>query len=316
MPTAILLALAAAALYGASDFLGGMLSRRSHYALVGLVGQSAAAIGGLAAALAVSVHPDMGTIEWGTGGAIGWGIGAGLGGAVGTLALYRGLSRGRMNVAGPLSAVGAAGLPIPVHLLSGGEFTSLAVVGVGLAIPGIWLVAAQPGRRGGGGVVEGLLAGLGFAALFVCLDRAGDTAGLWPVAASQLSAVAVLAVFVLAGRRNTARSAEADRTVEADRADKAGRTIEVGRTVDLDRTAGAARVPWAAVWPGVLGVCSTVLYALSTREATLAVSAVITSLYPAFTVALAALVLRERTSLTHAAGLLLCAASVGAFAAG
>ncbi|MFF4622832.1 EamA family transporter [Nonomuraea jabiensis] len=75
-------------------------------------------------------------------------------------------------------------------------------------------------------------------------------------------------------------------------------------------------MPWAAVWPGVLGVCSTVLYALSTREATLAVSAVITSLYPAFTVALAALVLRERTSLAHAAGLLLCAASVGAFAAG
>ncbi|MFI9847307.1 EamA family transporter [Nonomuraea sp. NPDC051941] len=310
MPTAILLALAAAALYGASDFLGGLLSRRSHYALVGLVGQSAAAIGGLAAALAVSVRPAMGTIEWGTGGAIGWGIGAGLGGAVGTLALYRGLSRGRMNVAGPLSAVGAAGLPIPVDLLSGGEFTSLSVVGVGLAIPGIWLVAAQPGRRGGGGVVEGLLAGLGFAALFVCLDRAGDTAGLWPVAASQLSAVAVLAAFVLAGRRNTARTAEAGRTAEADR------TAEVGRTVDVGRPARAARVPWAAVWPGVLGVCSTVLYTLSTREATLAVSAVITSLYPAFTVALAALVLRERTSLAHAAGLLLCTASVGAFAAG
>ncbi|MBB5779283.1 EamA family transporter [Nonomuraea jabiensis] len=282
MPAAILLALAAAALYGASDFLGGLLSRRRHYALVGLVGQAAAAIGGLAAALAVSARPEPG--------AIGWGIGAGLGGAVGTLALYRGLSRGRMNVAGPLSAVGAAGLPIPIDLLSGGEFTSLAVVGVGLAIPGIWLVAAQPGRRGGGGVVEGLLAGLGFAALFVCLDRAGDTAGLWPVAASQLSAVAVLAVFVLAGRRGAART--------------------------VDRPAGAARVPWAAVWPGVLGVCSTVLYALSTREATLAVSAVITSLYPAFTVALAALVLRERTSLAHAAGLLLCAASVGAFAAG
>ncbi|MEV6157323.1 hypothetical protein AB0L53_43995 [Nonomuraea sp. NPDC052129] len=49
MPTAVLLALAAAALYGASDFLGGLLSRRTHYALVGLIGQSAAAIGGLAA---------------------------------------------------------------------------------------------------------------------------------------------------------------------------------------------------------------------------------------------------------------------------
>ncbi|MGW6497601.1 hypothetical protein [Nonomuraea angiospora] len=304
MPTAILLALAAAALYGASDFLGGLLSRRSHYALVGLVGQSAAAIGGLAAALAVSARPDMG--------AIGWGIGAGVGGAVGTLALYRGLSRGRMNVAGPLSAVGAAGLPIPVDLLSGGEFTSLAVVGVGLAIPGIWLVAAQPGRGGGGGVVEGLLAGLGFAALFVCLHRAGDTAGLWPVAASQLSAVAVLAAFVLAGRRGAAFVLAGRRGATFVQAGRRG----AGRTGEVEQPAGAAPVPWAAVWPGVLGVCSTVLYALSTRGATLAVSAVITSLYPAFTVALAALVLRERTSLAHAAGLLLCAASVGAFAAG
>ncbi|MCA2229872.1 EamA family transporter [Nonomuraea aurantiaca] len=281
MPTAVLLALAAAALYGASDFLGGLLSRRTHYALVGLVGQSAAAIGGLAAALAVSAQPSMG--------AIGWGIGAGLGGAVGTLALYRGLSRGRMNVAGPLSAVGAAGLPIPVDLLSGGEFTALAVLGVGLAIPGIWLVAAQPGKRGdggGAGVAEGLLAGLGFAALFVCLGRAGDTSGLWPVAASQLSAVVVLAGYALAGRRS------------------------------MTPPVGTARVPWAAGWTGVLGVGATVLYFLATREATLTVSAVITSLYPAFTVALAALVLRERTSLAHAAGLLLCAASVGAFAAG
>ncbi|MEU8141128.1 EamA family transporter [Nonomuraea sp. NPDC048901] len=287
MPTAVLLALAAAALYGASDFLGGLLSRRTHYALVGLVGQSAAAIGGLAAALAVSAQLSMG--------AIGWGIGAGLGGAVGTLALYRGLSRGRMNVAGPLSAVGAAGLPIPVDLLSGGEFTALAVLGVALAIPGIWLVAAQPGKRGGdsaggAGVAEGLLAGLGFAALFVCLGRAGDTAGLWPVAASQLSAVVVLAVYALASRQ--------------------------GRQGRAARTTGAARVPWAAVWTGILGVGATVLYFLSTCAATLTVSAVITSLYPAFTVALAALVLRERTSLAHAAGLLLCAASVGAFAAG
>ncbi|WP_433514790.1 EamA family transporter [Nonomuraea sp. CA-143628] len=305
MPSAVLLALAAAALYGASDFLGGLLSRRTHYALVGLVGQSAAAIGGLAAALAVSAQPSMG--------AIGWGIGAGLGGAVGTLALYRGLSRGRMNVAGPLSAVGAAGLPIPVDLLSGGEFTGLAVLGVALAIPGIWLVAAQPGKRGGdgggsAGVAEGLLAGLGFAALFVCLGRAGDTAGLWPVAASQLSAVVVLAVYTLAGRRDW--QARAAQPVEATR------TAGAARTTGPARLPWMAQVPWAAVWTGVLGVGATVMYFLSTREATLTVSAVITSLYPAFTIALAALVLRERTSLAHAAGLLLCAASVGAFAAG
>lgn len=282
MQPAIWLALAAAALYGASDFLGGLLSRRVHYGLVGLIGQCAAAVGGLTAALAVGTHP--------TPSAIVWGMAAGIGGAIGTLALYRGLSRGQMNVAGPLSAVGAAGLPIPVDLMSGREFTALALLGLGLAIPGIWLVSLQSGGRGSGGVGPGLLAGLGFAGLFICLDQAGDDAGLWPVAASQLSGAVVLAAalaaFALAGRRDGAHH-------------------------PFNR-----RPPWAALWPGVLGVGATLLYFLATSEGTLAVSAVITSLYPAFTVALAAAVLRERTNLVHAVGLLLCAVSVGAFAAG
>ncbi|MBO3752655.1 hypothetical protein J5X84_41950 [Streptosporangiaceae bacterium NEAU-GS5] len=292
MQTAILLALAAAALYGASDFLGGLLSRRMHYALVGLIGQCAAAIGGVSAAVALGPRPNVT--------AIGWGIGAGLGAAVGTLALYRGLSRGRMSVAGPLSAVGAAGLPIPIDLLSGGRFTTLAALGVGLAIPGIWLVAAQPGKRGGG-VAEGLLAGVGFAALFVCLNRAGETAGLWPVAASQLSSVVVLVVFALAGRRAATAASHA---------------TDAAQIVDAAQIAGKARSAWTALWPGVLGVSATILYTLSTHQASLGISAVITSLYPAFTVALAAVVLRERTSLAHVIGLLLCAASVGAFAVG
>lgn len=278
MQTAILLALAAAALYGASDFLGGLLSRRTHYALVGLIGQGAAALGGLTAALMVGIGPHPG--------AIAWGMAAGIGGAVGTLALYRGLSRGQMSVAGPLSAVGAAGLPIPVDLILGHEFTLLAIVGLALAIPGIWLISSQSGGRGSGGVGPGLLAGLGFAALFICLDRAGDQAGLWPVAASQVTGAAVLAVALAVYAWS-------------------------------GRGTGATWKPvWSALWPGVMGVCATLLYFLATNQGTLAVSAVITSLYPAFTVALAAVVLRERTNVAHAVGLVLCAVSIGAFAAG
>lgn len=282
MRTAILLALAAAALYGASDFLGGLLSRRTHYGLVGLIGQCAAAVGGLSAALAMGLHP--------TPSAIVWGMAAGVGGAIGTLALYRGLSRGQMNVAGPISAVGAAGLPVLVDLMLGHEFTALAVLGLGLAIPGIWLVSTQSGTRGPGGVVPGMLAGLGFAALFICLDRAGDQGGLWPVAASQVAGAAVLAVALAAFARAGGR--------------------------DGGRTTPPWKPTWTALWPGVMGVGATLLYFLATNQGTLAVSAVITSLYPAFTVALAAAVLRERTNAAHAVGLLLCAVAVGAFATG
>ncbi|MFG2004440.1 EamA family transporter [Spirillospora sp. NPDC048911] len=272
----LLLALAAATLYGASDFYGGLLSRRAHYAFVGLVGQTAAATAAVLAALVIGSAAPSGVATL-------WGLAAGVGGAVGTLALYRGLSRGRMNVAGPLSAVGAAGVPVLVDIAFGQRLTAAALLGVALAIPGIWLVSSESGRRGlaGGGVGEGLLAGLGFAVLFVCLDRAGDGAGLWPVAAGQVTAAVVLGVFALSGRRAARQAAT-----------------------------------WTAVWPGILGASATILYFFAAREGALAIAAVITSLYPAFTVALAALMLRERTSLTHGAGLALCGVSVGAFVMG
>ncbi|MFF5262116.1 EamA family transporter [Actinomadura viridis] len=301
METALSLALAAAVLYGTSDFLGGLLSRRFHYGLVGLVGQAAAAVGGLTAALSLRTAPGASAVLWG--------MAAGLGGALGTLALYRGLAAGRMNVAGPLSAVGAAGLPIPVALLTGQRFTTLAVLGIALAVPGIWLVSRQPGARdsdargsgarGSGrateGVGEGLLAGVGFAALFVCLGQAGDGAGLWPVAASQLTGAVVLVTIVLCGTLRGQRSGTRP-------GQRSGTRPGTWR-----------RPPWTAIWPGVLGFSATLLYFLSTRDGTMAISAVITSLYPAFTIVLAGLVLRERTSLAHGAGLVLCAASVGSF---
>lgn len=273
----LILALAAAVLYGASDFYGGLLSRRAHYAFVGLVGQTAAATTAVLAALAIGSAAPSGAATL-------WGLAAGVGGAVGTLALYRGLSLGRMNVAGPLSAVGAAGVPVLVDIALGQRLTTAAVLGVGLAIPGIWLVSSESGRRGlgAGGVGEGLLAGLGFAVLFVCLDRAGDGAGLWPVAAGQVTAAVVLGVIAISSGRGAPRRAAS----------------------------------WTAVWPGILGASATILYFFAAREGAMAIAAVITSLYPAFTVALAALVLRERTTLTHGAGLALCGVSVGAFVVG
>ncbi len=273
MQTVVLLALLGAMAYGASDFVGGLLSRSAAAARVAVVGQGAASVLSLVAAVVVG-----GVV---TAGVLGWGAGAGLGAAVGTLALYRGLSVGRMNVAGPLSAVGAAGLPVLVDVLLGQTLSSAAVVGIGLAIPAIWLVStSEPGPGGSSGVVEGLLAGVGFAALFICLDRAGDGAGMWAVFVSQLVSLLVLLGYVV-----------------------------------LVRPVGG----WPgrhAVWPGVLGVAATILFLVASRLGSLSVAAVIVSLYPAMTVVLAALVLHERTTRLHAVGLALCAASVITFTVG
>jgi uncharacterized membrane protein len=275
MEIVLILALGAAACYGVSDFIGGVLSRRTHYSVIGLAGQVVSAVGAAGAAFLLrSPTPDLRAVLFGAA--------AGVGSAVGMLALYRGLSRGRMNVAGPLSAVGAAGIPVLVALAIGQSLSTAAVIGIVFAIPGIWLVASESGPRGRGGVGEGLLAGAGFGVLFLCLDQAGDAAGLWPVAASQIVSVVVLGVVVAAGKES--------------------------------RRSGWP--PLAVAWTGLLGAAATILYFHAAHQGGAAVAAVITSLYPAFTVVLAAVLVRERTSLVHGAGLLLCAVSVGVFVAG
>src|SRR6516225_7854540 len=164
MTMGILLGLAAALLYGGSDFSGGLASRRFGPVRVTVLG---AAVSTVLAWVALIVSggpgPDIR--------AIAWGLASGLAGGAGTLVLYRGLARGQMSVVGPVSAVGAAVVP----------------------------VAASGSVRGklGAGLLDGLAAGLAFGILFIGLAQAGRNAGLWPVASEQTGALLpVLAVAV------------------------------------------------------------------------------------------------------------------------
>lgn len=271
------LAVTAAVCYGSSDFLGGLLSRGAHYARVGVVMQGAAA---LAVMLLVLLRGEPGP----DGAPLLWGALAGVGGAVGTLALYRGLAAGTMNIAAPLSAVGAAGLPVLIDVILGERLSTAATLGVLAALPGVWLVSRSAGPptsgRAAAGVVEGLLAGVGFATLFIGLDLAGDQDGLWPVASSQVVSFVLLVGYAVALRP------------------------------------GGARVSAWAVVPGLLAVTAVVLFTAATQLGSLTLAAVVTSLYPAVTVLLARLVLREETTYAHAIGMALCAACVVAFAWG
>ncbi|HZE49520.1 MAG TPA: EamA family transporter [Jatrophihabitantaceae bacterium] len=268
----IAFALLSAVGYGASDFAAGMLSRRAHFVLVGWVGQATGAM------LTVTVVLVAGTAVPALS-VLAWGALAGAGAAVGALALYHGLAVGQMSVAAPLSAVGAAGLPVLFDLITSGLLPIGGLIGVAAALPGIWLVSSSSTSSGrGGGVVPGLIAGVGFAVLFIGLDRAGDGAGLWPVAASQCAALTVITSLALAWRP------------------------------------GGPRPSWKAMWPGLFGSSATVMYFLATHHGSLSVAAVITSLYPAITIGLAGVILHERTTRVQNVGLVLCGAAVCAFA--
>ena len=268
---AVLLSLLAAVSYGLSDFVGGSVSKRVSPWSVAFVGQLTGAALVLALTLASGGSPTRADLAWS--------VLAGLGNGFGTAFLYRGLSSGRMGVVAPVSGVGATLVPVLVGVLGGERPASLVWVGVALALPGIWLVSREPVAGGGfgPGLADGVLAGLGFGALFAALAQIPAEAGFLPLATNQL--VAAVAIVVVAT---------------------------------------ALRTPWLPRQPralagavsGALGALATGSFLVATRSGYLTVTAVITSLYPAFTVLLAASLLREHVHRAQAVGLGLCALTV------
>jgi drug/metabolite transporter (DMT)-like permease len=276
----VVLAAGAAILYGVSDFVGGLASRRLSVWPIGLLACVGALAGAVVIALARPGDPAAPDVAWG---AL-----AGLGSGTGTAFLYRGLALGRMGVVAPISAVGAVLLPLLVGLLAGERPAALAWAGIVVALPGIWLVSREEGAVDGSadgslttgpaaGLVDGVLAGLGFGILFAALGQVPDRAGYWPLATTQATSVLALVVvaLVLGGD-----------PVPRRRADVVG------------------------VVPGVLATLAVLLFLLASQRGLLSVAAVITSLYPAFTVLLAIAVLGEHVHRLQAVGLALCAASI------
>ena len=277
----VLLALGSALAYGLSDFFGGLLARRVSPWTVAVVAQAASTVCVSAVALAMGIAAAPSDLLWG--------VLAGLGNGVGGVFLYRGLASARMSVVAPLSAVGAALLPVIVGVATGERPTALTWIGVACAFPAIWLVSravASPGTAAAGGssgVVDGLLAGLGFGLLFSALGQVPEDAGLWPLALTQ--ATSVLAIIVLAALLRQA-------------------------WVPRDRYASRAVVI------GGLGALATTLFLAATHVGLLSVASVLASLYPAVTVILAVMVLREHIARIQGAGLSLALASVVLVAVG
>ena len=279
MTSGILWALASAVAYGTSDFVGGVGARRTSPWRILLAGQLAGAVALLAAGLAA-------------GGALRatdllWGVLAGAGSACGGLFLLRGLARGRMGLAAPVSALGAATLPVLVGVVGGEPQSVLAWAGIIVALPGIWLVSRETGHavaeRPAGALIDGIVAGTGFGVLFVCVGQLHADAGLLPLAASQATGAALIAAAAAALQ------------------------------VPL-RGAGRA-AGWGSA-SGLLGAGGTVAFAVSSGGTTLAAAAVLTSLYPAVTVLLATGVLREHLSPAQGAGLGVCTLAVIALSLG
>jgi uncharacterized membrane protein len=276
---AILFALISAACWGVSDFFGGVFSKR-HGAWVTTVAVQLGALAGTAVAvLLLGGSPTQ--ADWA------WGTAAGLGVGAGTAYLYRGLSTGRMGVVAPVSAVGAALVPVAVGVSTGERPGASAAIGIAIALPAIWLIAstedgtaaAEEGQGGpeSTGFLDGVLAGLGFGVGFACLDRLQPAAELTPLLATQVaSLIPVIALALWAREPFWPRGHRA----------------------------------WTGFVLGPLGTLANACLLWAVQAGLLSIVAVLVSLYPAVTVALAAAVLHERIHRAQAWGLGLAAVAV------
>ena len=278
--TTVLLALLGAAACGLSDFVGGVVSRRTSVWPVAFSACVGAAAGTVVLALVSPGDPHLADVVWG--------LVAGLGSGAGTVFLYRGFAAGRMGVVAPVSAVGAVVLPVLIGLVTGERPSVVVWLGIVVALPGIWLVSREPAadEADGGlaaGLRDGALAGVSFGLLFAALAQVPDSAGFTPVLGTQVVSFLVVA----------------------------GAALALGQ-----RPFPHHREEWGGLLAGLLATAAVVGFLLARQAGLLSVAAVLTSLYPAFTVLLATLFLGERLHRAQGLGLALCGVTVVCVALG
>lgn len=271
---AVLFALLAAVCYGVGDFVGGVASRRRSAVAI-LVYSYPVGVVLMAALLPLAPGNP-------TGRAVIFGVLGGAFGLMGVILLYGLMTVAPMNVVSPITAVLAAAVPVVVGVLTGDRPAAAAWVGVAVGLVAVALVSRPPasgphGRLGARTVVLAVLSGIGFGGYFVFLARAGDGTGLWPLLVSRVAS-AVLIVPIAWRARSL--------------------TVIRGQLLGWCVAAGA------------LDASANLFFLLSARQGLLSLAAVITALYPATTVALAVVVLRERPTAWQRVGIGLAAVAI------
>lgn len=262
--------------WGISDFVGGYTARRFQSFFLATLGH----LGGtaLVVSLALASHEAFPPILH-----FAWASAGGAAGGVSLALFYRALSQGRMGLAAPVSAVLSAAIPTAFGMFTQGLPGRLAIGGFVLAVAGIWLISRPEdgGRPQGLGLA--LVAGLGFATFYICMQQAGTGAALWLATGSRSSALVFTSIVTVAGK-------------------KFSPSYPLGFVYGL--------------LAGCIDVTGTVLFIRATQTGRLDTAVVLSSLYPAITVLLARALLKEHFTVWKAVGVLAALAAVPMIATG
>jgi uncharacterized membrane protein len=214
-----------------------------------------------------------------------WGAMGGLAGGIGVGLLYRALAIGTMSVVAPTTAVCAVAIPVIAAVILGERPPPLAVAGIVLGVISIVLVSRQtvtaPGESntagGGSGLGIALASGVAIGFFLLSFAQTRTEAGMWPLVAARMVSVSMFGA-IAAGSKQSLRM--------------------------------AAPVLRLVILAGILDMLANALYLIAARIGPLSVVVTLSSLYPASTVLLARVVLRERLNLWQVSGVVCALAAV------
>ena len=304
--------LAGALVFGAADFLGGLAAKRVSSVLVTAV----AALTGFV--LLAAAAPFLGG-DWNADDVF-WGIVSGIAGAIAISLLYACLAIGPMSILSPLTAVVSAVVPMVWGLVVGGErFAPVGYWALGLALVAVVLVGFVPERGAVRPSLRGILmaigSGVAIGTFFVTIDQTSHESGVVPLvlnrgvtAVIMFAAVGVLALVAARRRERMPRPATLGAAAAPARA---GAVAPSAVAVRSTATAAGVRL---AIACGVVDVTANGLLLIGIRAGDLSVAAVLGAMYPAGTILLAALVLKERIAPVQWAGLVLALVAAGMLA--
>jgi len=267
--------LAAVLAWGTSDFLGGYATRRANAFLFTTVVNLGGLI--LVGTLAFATHAPFPSTRSAV-----WVLAGGVSGGAALAIFYRALSSGRMGLTAPVAAVLGAAIPAIFSMFTEGPPGRIPLLGFLLAATGLWLIT----RTEDGGKPEGIglamLAGIGFASFYLCVHEAGHASALWIASLTRAGGLIITALIVML----------------------------LGKFRDIT----PAGMRWG-VLTGCIDSLGTILFVRASQTGRLDEAVVISSLYPAVTVLLARVFLREHFTRWRFVGLLAALAAVPMIAA-
>lgn len=288
--TTSMLGLAAAAIWGAADFCGGLAARKinvfwllaiSHvFSLVGLV---------VIAKLLGDAVPGQHILLMGL-----W---SGIAGGVALLTFYHALSLGEMGIVAAVTGLLTAALPVVFALVTVGAPSRRQIAGFILAAAAIWLIGSQPiadpnaRHQEKKKLMLAVISGCGFGAFLIFLQQANAAGILWPLAASRVGSLTLAIGGGLLFSRKRFLAAQ-----PATNAPSTGTLWKVGIGLTL-----------------LSSICDTggnFFFVAATKIGRLDIAAVLSSLYPAATIVLAVWLLKERTTRRQAIGMAVALAAV------